>query len=184
MRAHIENPQCILLADQNAWEWSGTRCGSQKNPSPSPGKIMSVALTIFFFYRFHLYWLTCIFFLPWPRTLGLRNYWNVCTVLKHLFKSCFSLKGRYYSQIQSQIKKNKQILSLQALHIGMYQRTYRLPFPFWHADNSPAPQAESWSTCLQPFQIHRPNRKRKKMSKITNKTVDLQKQRGLQMNNF
>lgn len=137
-----------------------------------------------FFYHFHLYWLTCIFFLPWPRTLGLWNYWNVCTILKHLFKSCFSLKGRYYSQIQSQIKKNKQILSLQALHIGMYQRTYRLPFPFWHSDNSPAPQAESWSTCLQPFQIHRPNRKRKKMSKITNKTVDLQKQRGLQMNNF
>lgn len=100
-----------------------------KEPVTQPRKkIMAVALTIF--YRFHLYWLTCIFFLPWPRTPGLWNYWNVCTILKHLFKSCFSLKGRYYSQIQSQIKKTKQILSLQALHIGMYQRTYQLPFLF------------------------------------------------------
>ena len=100
----------------------------ERTRHPAQEKIITVALTIF--YRFHLYWLTCIFFLPWPRTPGLWNYWNVCTILKHLFKSCFSLKGRYYSQIQSQIKKPKQILSLQALRIGMHQRTYQLPFPF------------------------------------------------------
>lgn len=45
-------------------------------------------------------------------------------------------------------------------------------------------KAVSWNTCLQPLQIHRPNRKRREMSKIRNQTVDPQRQRGLQMNNF
>lgn len=85
-----------------------------------------------------LCWVTCIFFLPWPRTPGLQDYWNVCTILKHLFKSCFSLKGKCYSQIQSQIKKTNKYYLYKPLRpecskgpLGAFPSTP--PF-FWHLD--------------------------------------------------